>query len=292
MPPRPSRGPTSEVDETPGAPRTAPESTLESHPSPVPGPAPGAAVPASAAALAPGAAVPASAAARSPGAAVPASAAALLAPEAAAPAVALPAPARRRPRSRIPLISAVAVGCIAALLVAVLATSKDASKTTIAASPLQNKAAPDISGPTLGGGNGALSAFRGKWVLINFFASWCVPCQQEQGDLVKFQNTHAGPGDAVIFGVRFDDPDTGPIQDLMNKSGGKWPIVDDPNAKIDYSVTGPPESFLVSPGGIVLAHIIGPITDTRLEEVLNQVKLVVTSPANVPSLVSPGPSTP
>jgi cytochrome c biogenesis protein CcmG/thiol:disulfide interchange protein DsbE len=199
--------------------------------------------------------------------------------------------ARRRPRSRIPLISAIVVGCITALLVAVLATSKDASQTTIVPSPLQNKPAPDISGPALAGGNGALSAYRGKWVLINFFASWCVPCQQEQADLVKFQNTHAS-GDAVIFGVRFDDPDTGPIQDLMNKSGAKWPIVDDPNAKIEYSVTGPPESFLVSPSGIVLAHIIGPITDSRLEEVLNQVKLVVTTPATVPSLVTRGPSSP
>ena len=66
--------------------------------------------------------------------------------------------------------------------------------------------------------------------------------------------------------MRFDDPDTGPIQELMNKSGGKWPIVDDPNAKIAYSVTGPPESFLVSPGGIVLAHIVGPITASRLED--------------------------
>jgi cytochrome c biogenesis protein CcmG/thiol:disulfide interchange protein DsbE len=194
-------------------------------------------------------------------------------------------PARRR-RSRVPLISAIAVGCVTALLVAVLATSKDASKSgTLAESPLQNKAAPEISGPTVTGGNGALSAYKGKWVLINFFASWCVPCQQEQADLVKFQNAHAA-GDAVIFGVRFDDPDTGPIQDLMNKSGGKWPIVDDPNAKITYSVTGPPESFLVSPGGVVLAHIVGPITDPMLEDVLNQTKLVVSTPAKVGTAAS------
>jgi cytochrome c biogenesis protein CcmG/thiol:disulfide interchange protein DsbE len=194
----------------------------------------------------------------------------------------------RRPRSRVPLISAIAVGCVTALLVAVLATSKDASTSgTVSASPLQNQPAPEISGPTLGGGGGALSAYKGKWVVVNFFASWCVPCQQEQADLVRFQNAHAA-GDAVIFGVRFDDPDTGPIQDLMNKSGGKWPIVDDPNAKITYSVTGPPESFLVSPGGIVLAHIVGPITNSKLEELLDQVKLVVSTPAQV----GPATSTP
>lgn len=182
------------------------------------------------------------------------------------------------------------VGCVTALLVAVLATSKDASQMTIAASPLQNKAAPGISGPALSGGNGSLSAYRGKWVVVNFFASWCVPCQQEQGDLVKFQNDHSS-GDAVIFGVRVDDPDTGPIQEMMNKSGAKWPIIDDADAKIRYGVTGPPETFLVSPGGVVLAHIVGPISASRLELILNQEKLVVTTPTQAPSLVGPGPST-
>ncbi len=207
------------------------------------------------------------------------------APEPAPGTPGTPAPAQRR-RSRVALISAVAVGCVTALLVAVLATSKDASKVgTVATSPLQNRPAPVISGPTVDGATIALSAYKGKWVLVNFFASWCVPCQQEQGDLVKFQNAHAS-GDAVVFGVRFDDPDIGAIQDLMNKSGGKWPIVDDPDAKIRYSVTGPPESFLISPGGVVLVHIIGPISDAKLEDLLNQAKLVVTTPA------APAPSTP
>ncbi len=180
------------------------------------------------------------------------------------------------------------MGCLTALLVAVLATSKSASTGgTIAVSPLQDKPAPEISGPTMSGGTGALSADRGKWVLVNFFASWCVPCQQEQGELVKFQNAHAS-GDAVIFGVRFDDPDVGPIQDMMSKSGGTWTIVDDPNAKIAYSVTGPPESFLISPGGVVLVHIVGPITDTQLEDLLNRAKLVVTTPAGLtPSTATP-----
>lgn len=183
----------------------------------------------------------------------------------------------RRRRSRIPLVSALVVGCVAALLVAVLATSKNSSKTPIVVpTPLQDKPAPNISGPLLNGGNANLDAYRGKWVLVNFFASWCVPCQQEQGDLVKFQNTNVA--DTVIFGVRFDDPDIGPLQQMMTKSGAHWPVVDDPNAKIDYSVTGPPESFLVSPGGVVLVHIVGPITDPELEQILNQAKLVVTAP--------------
>ncbi|HEX3426207.1 MAG TPA: TlpA disulfide reductase family protein [Acidimicrobiales bacterium] len=184
----------------------------------------------------------------------------------------------RRRRSRRPLIAAGVVGCVAALLIAVLATSKNASTNPIVVStPLQDKPAPNISGPLLNGGSASLGSYRGKWVLVNFFASWCVPCQQEQGDLVKFQDAHVS-GNAVIFGVRFDDPDIGPIEQMMTKSGAKWPVVDSPNAKIDYSVTGPPESFLISPGGIVLVHIVGPVTDAKLEQLLNQAELVVTTP--------------
>ncbi|HEX3541769.1 MAG TPA: TlpA disulfide reductase family protein [Acidimicrobiales bacterium] len=190
-----------------------------------------------------------------------------------------PAAAPRRRRSRIPLISAIAVGCVTALLVAILATSKNASEVgTQVVTPLQNKPAPEISGRTLSGANGALSSLRGKWVFLNFFASWCIPCQQEQPELVKFQNAHAA--DAAIFGVRFDDPDTGPIESLMSKSGATWAIVDNPNAKITYSVTGPPETFLISPAGIVLAHIVGPVSDTMLENVLHQAQLVVTTPSS------------
>jgi cytochrome c biogenesis protein CcmG, thiol:disulfide interchange protein DsbE len=112
-----------------------------------------------------------------------------------------------------------------------------------------------------------------------------VPCQQEQNGLGKFQNTH-NVGDAVIFAVRFDDPDTGPIEQMMSKTGAKWPIVDDPVAKIDYGVTGPPESFLISPGGIVLAHIIGPTTDPQLEQLLDTEKLLVTTPSVATSSVT------
>ena len=188
----------------------------------------------------------------------------------------------RSRRGRGPLIAAISVGCITALLVAVLATSKGGSNAGVATpSPLQDKPAPEIGGPLVSSGRDQLSAYRGRWVWVNFFASWCVPCQQEQADLVRFQNAHAG-GDAVIFGVRFDDPDVGAIQALMDRSGGHWPIVDDPNAKIDYGVTGPPESFLVSPGGVVLVHVFGQVDTALLERLLSQARLVVTTPQKAP----------
>ncbi len=178
-----------------------------------------------------------------------------------------------RRRSRAPMWIALTVGLIVAALVVVLATSTSASKEQQqASSPLLGKIGPDIAGPTIDGGSAKLSDYRGKWVLVNFFASWCIPCQQEQGDLVRFEQDHQSAGDAVIFGVRFDDPEVSAIRTLMTKSGARWPIVDAPDAKIDWGVTGPPESFLVDPNGFVLSHVVGQVNVDALDAVLTQAK--------------------
>jgi cytochrome c biogenesis protein CcmG/thiol:disulfide interchange protein DsbE len=173
----------------------------------------------------------------------------------------------------MPLVIALSVGAVVAVLVAVLATSKSATQIQSQAnSILIGKQAPATSGTLAGSGRASLTDFRGKWVLVNFFASWCVPCQQEQGDLVRFQNQHTGTGDAVIFGVRFNDPDDSAIKALMDKSGGHWPIVDDVNAKFEWGVTGPPESFIVDPNGVVEAHIVGQINANQLNNLLGRLQ--------------------
>ena len=168
---------------------------------------------------------------------------------------------------------ALAVGAVVLGLVVVLATSKSATtEQQQASSPLLGKPAPEITGVALDGKTAKLSDYRGKWILVNFFASWCIPCQQEQGDLVRFQQHHVAAGDAVIFGVRFDDPETAAIRSLMTKSGGNWPIVDAPDAKVDWGVTGPPESFLVDPSGNVLSHVVGQVNSQALDSLLAQAK--------------------
>ncbi|HLY84877.1 MAG TPA: redoxin domain-containing protein, partial [Acidimicrobiales bacterium] len=77
-------------------------------------------------------------------------------------------------RRRAPMWIALAVGAVVAALVVLLATATSATKAQQqASSPLLGKPAPEISGPMVDGGTAKLSGYRGKWVLVNFFASWC-----------------------------------------------------------------------------------------------------------------------
>ncbi len=158
------------------------------------------------------------------------------------------------------------------LLLAVLATREPAA-TRAADSPLLGKPAPAIAGDTLDGGRVELSQYRGKWVLLNFFATWCVPCRNEHPDLINFAARHARADDAVVLGVIYDDS-TAAVAEFLREKGGAWPMVVDPRGRIalDYGVAGVPESYLISPGGSVAAKVIGGVRVDALEELLDKVK--------------------
>lgn len=117
-----------------------------------------------------------------------------------------------------------------------------------------------------GGGKGSLAEYRGKWVLVNFWASWCVPCRGEAPELEKFQREH-GNKDFTVLGIDTRDL-SGDGKDFVHRYGLSYPQLRDGNgdAAHDYGTTGVPENFLVDPRGKVRFEIVGPVTGESLRD--------------------------
>lgn len=166
---------------------------------------------------------------------------------------------------------AVGVLVVVAGLVAVLATQPSASSLE-AGSPLLGRAAPPLVGTTVTGRPFDLATYRGRWVVVNFFASWCTPCQNEEPDLVQWAYAHRAPGSVALVGVAYDDTAASAAA-FLRTTGATWPALDDPQGAdaVSYGVRGPPEDFVVAPDGLVAAHHTGPITAGQLDQLLSRV---------------------
>ena len=167
---------------------------------------------------------------------------------------------------------ALSIGLVGALLVAVLAT-REPAEVRLSDSPLLGQPAPAATARALDGSTVRLADFRGKYVVLNFFATWCVPCLREHPELTRFQNRHAQIGDATVLSVIFDD-DVPSVRKFFEREGGDWPVLDDPGGKIalDFGVRGPPESFLIDPNGYVVSKVVGEVRADALESLVARAK--------------------
>ena len=175
-------------------------------------------------------------------------------------------------RGHLALGGAVAVGLVVTLLVVVLATSPPATD-RIAKSPLVGHPAPGISAKTITGDSFDLSRYDGEWVLVNFFATWCVPCRQEHPQLRQFASEHANRGDAAVVSVMVND-DAATVKEFFAQHGGTWPVLVDPQASIalNYGLVKVPESYLITPNGDVAAKINGGVTAKGLDRVIADIE--------------------
>ncbi len=126
--------------------------------------------------------------------------------------------------------------------------------------------APDSPLPRLeGSGDGSLAEYKGRWVLVNIWASWCGPCKAEAPTLEKFQQQHGGPGFTVI-GIDSRDL-SGDGREFVRSYGLSYPQLRDGDggAAHDFGTTGVPENFLVDPKGKVRLLVRGPVDEAYLQ---------------------------
>lgn len=176
------------------------------------------------------------------------------------------------PRRRVVLWASLAVAIVLAVLVAVLATSGPASQVN-AKSPLIGKPAPAIGGSNVLADPGSPPAVNvtgppGHWVLVNFAASWCVPCQQEMPQLLTFAARHAAASDAQIITVAYQEGDERALASYFRSRHASWPVIDDNGAKVSYGVTGIPESYLIDPQGTVVAKLVNGVVADQLDALI------------------------
>lgn len=152
----------------------------------------------------------------------------------------------------------------------------DASDAVIPENPLQGQAAPPFTLKDTAGHKVSLSDYRGKAVIVDFWATWCAPCKVEIPWLEKFHDQYAGQG-LEILGVSEDDLDvddkTKLVQekkDIADKAAQlkiNYPVLfDDASVATPYGgVDGLPTTFFIDRNGKVVASTVGLVPQNQIE---------------------------
>ena len=150
----------------------------------------------------------------------------------------------------------------AIVLAAALAAGVPAAQ---AAMPAQ----PTLKINTLDGKPYDLAQQRGKYVIVNYWATWCVPCIKEMPDISRFVAAHKDQVAAI--GLAYEDTDKADIQAFLAKHPVSYPIaqvtLDQPPKDFDEP-RGLPTTWLIGPDGKVARRFVGPVTEASLGEAI------------------------
>ena len=158
------------------------------------------------------------------------------------------------------VVAAVVPIILLAVLVAMLALRGGPSPTAIGSQ------APDFSVTDLEGNPIQLTALRGRPVIVNFWASWCVPCVEEFPILRDAHERNADDG-LVVVGIVYQDRSQAAAT-FMSRHDATWAAAADPDGRVAeaYGVIGPPETFLIGRDGTIAARALGQFTAAWLDE--------------------------
>lgn len=160
----------------------------------------------------------------------------------------------------VPLVAWLAVAALLALLVYGLTTQRLQAGIT----PKPDTLAPDFQLTTFDGQPIHLESYRGKVVVVNFWASWCVPCRDEQPVLESLWKRYQGR-DVVFLGINIQDDRHDGLA-FLRQFGVSYPNAPDPTGAvaINYGVVGVPETYVISRQGTIARKLVGPVAVDQL----------------------------
>ena len=130
----------------------------------------------------------------------------------------------------------------------------------------REKAAPSFTLKSVDGKTVSLSDYKGKAVLLNFWATWCGPCKLEMPWLIQMQNKYASKGFTVL-GISEDDGSTKEVSDFMAKMGVDYPVLmyNDQLNKAYGGIDYLPTSYYIGRDGKVIIESGGLISESEME---------------------------
>lgn len=141
-----------------------------------------------------------------------------------------------------------------------------------ALSPMDGKPMPNLTFTAMDGKKVSLASFKGKVLFINLWATWCAPCRDEMPGMQKLYEKMKGENFEMIA-ISIDKDGLKAVAPFVKELGLTFPILLDveQQAAGPFHITGVPETFLVSPEGIILHHLVGPATWDK-PEIANALK--------------------
>lgn len=147
-------------------------------------------------------------------------------------------------------------------------------------SPLPGRAAPTFTLATFTGTPGgrpdtvSLRALRGKIVVLNFWASWCLACRDEHSALLVVGSAYRDTADVKFYGVLYNDSPENGRQWIQQMGGDSYPSLLDPGSKIaiDYGLYGVPETYFIGRDGKVAFKQTGPVTQAMLVRKIEELR--------------------
>jgi len=135
--------------------------------------------------------------------------------------------------------------------------------------PAAMAAKPGFALKDLDGVERHLSDFRGTWVVVNYWATWCPPCIDEMPELMDFHEAHQSAG-VTVLGVNVEEIEVRDLRQFVESLFVDYPILLSGSYPPEAmpAIFGLPTTFIVSPDGDIVATELGPVSQAYLEQAI------------------------